>query len=77
MSEDAKEEFRKTKSEFELIGRYHFTLGLYIRNNFGFYRGNEQLKVSCGMNDPDTCSGIIIEELWKRLNRSCNENEKR
>jgi len=45
----------------------HFTLGLEIRNQFGLWGRNSALMKSCGVNHPDDCSGIIIEQLWRRI----------
>lgn len=49
---------------------FHFGLGLWIRNNFGLWLGNEALMTECcGFypRDPDRASGIIMEALGKRL----------
>lgn len=45
----------------------HFTLGLAIRNEFGLWGGNSALMKSCGVNHPDDCSAIIIEQLWRHI----------
>jgi hypothetical protein len=78
MSEEEMSELRST-DERELIN-FHFGLGWVIRNEFGFYQGNDDLLKACArsrhnaferllfMNDPDEASGFIIEEVWKRLN---------
>ena len=49
------------------LGKYHLTLGMSIRNNFGLWRGNSLLLLSSGCPMPDCCSTIIIKRLWKKL----------
>jgi hypothetical protein len=62
-------------AESELIG-LHFGMGLWIRNNFGLWGGNERLRESCraaaGTNHlhVDTMSTLIIHALWRRLQES-------
>lgn len=77
LSEEEKESLRATPRE-ELI-LYHFSLGLYIRNQFGLWQGNDELLRSCYpevadpylreivMHDPDGASSRIIEALWERV----------
>jgi hypothetical protein len=55
--------------EDELID-LHFGLGMAIRNAFELYEPGSQLLASCGVTQPDDASGIIIENLWLRLNDS-------
>ena len=49
---------------------YHFGLGMYIRNQLGLWGENKKLfdsmKWPC---DPDDLSMIIIEAMWKELQR--------
>ena len=58
--------------EDELIN-LHINLGEYIRNEFGFWSGNDDLMSSCckiakiDKIHEETASTIIIEKLWKRL----------
>jgi hypothetical protein len=83
MSAHEKEELKQISRE--RLGVYHFSLGLYIRNNFGLWHENNELIKSCAMAkrksgdcmyddgllflDPDDCSGVIIEALWERLQK--------
>jgi len=80
LSEKDLEAIRNMK-ENELI-QLHFSLGLFIRNQFGLWQGNnslirDALRVSGEEVDegeimiviPDRISGIIIEEFWKDLHR--------
>jgi hypothetical protein len=58
---------------------YHFSLGMFIRNEFGLWQGNEELLASCFPDvtdpymlmtiehDPDKASGVIAKEMWERL----------
>jgi hypothetical protein len=54
-------------SEDDLIN-LHFGLGQWIRNNFGLWRGNQDLMQATGALDPDDASGEIIKALWLQLN---------
>lgn len=61
-----------TTPKGELIGKYHFGLGMYIRNAFGVWRGNKDLweDLTHGKpTHPDDLSGIIIEALWNELQK--------
>jgi hypothetical protein len=44
----------------------HFTLGRWIRNNFGLWQGNQALIDDAGGGHPDDVTMIIIERLWLR-----------
>ena len=54
----------------------HFSLGAYVRNEFGLWFGNKQLLEDCrrvSMDQylhPDQASSVIIKELWKRLRKT-------
>jgi len=61
----------KNTPENELI-KYHFFLGMYIRNQFGLWKENKELIRSCAgkgrsVIHPDDASMVIIKALWKRL----------
>jgi hypothetical protein len=51
----------------------HFSMGVYIRNQFGLWSGNEELLNDCrkisgeSSLHPDDAASVIIKELWKRL----------
>ena len=47
--------------------RLHHTLGRDIRNNFGLWRGNQDLLNDCGKTHPDDASHEILEALHKKL----------
>jgi hypothetical protein len=80
MSEEDKGTLRNTP-EGELFF-YHFGWGLYIRNKFGLWSGNEEILKSCVsrkypdsaydeflamMMEPDGASMEIIKATWQRL----------
>jgi hypothetical protein len=54
----------------------HFSLGAYVRNEFGLWSGNDDLLKDCRKIadepslHPDSASSVIIEELWKRLRKT-------
>ena len=53
----------------ELIN-LHFSLGMAIRNAFGFWDSNSPLLNSCEPMHPDDISDQIIHELWQRLTQT-------
>jgi hypothetical protein len=59
----------KKKKESEMIN-YHLTLGVWIRNNWGLWKGS-RLKDFFKKHDvrhPDDMSGIILTSFWRHLN---------
>lgn len=46
----------------------HFGLGMAIRNAFGLHEPGSKLLASCGVVHPDDASGVIIRQLWNKLN---------
>ena len=58
------------------LSALHGAIGPYIRENFGLWRGNDQLMESCRMlNDYDylhidSASMVIMEALWSRLKQT-------
>ena len=61
--------------EVELIS-LHFSLGAFIRNQFGLWSGNEDLLNDCrkvsGITfmNPDDAAAFIIGKLWERLSKT-------
>src|SRR5262249_37309658 len=49
----------------------HFGLGLWIRNHYGLWRGNEKLLLSaCGFRcHPDDASAKIVDTVWEALHK--------
>jgi hypothetical protein len=62
-----KEEMRNTKKKD--LWKFHFTLGLDIRNGFGLLKGNDSLMADCHAQEADDASGVIIEAVWQRLQK--------
>ena len=52
--------------EDELI-RLHRGFGMWIRNNFGLWKGNKALLMETGKRHPDDASAVIITALWRTL----------
>lgn len=66
LSDEQKHEI-KNKTKEELI-HYHFSLGLWIRNNFGLWGDNTQLLNELGGGHPDDASHVLLTKLWMKLN---------
>jgi hypothetical protein len=50
---------------------FHFSLGMYIRNEYGLWDGNLRLLLSIGKREalhPDFASHFVIVALWEHLN---------
>ncbi len=45
----------------------HMGLGLWVRNNFGLWAGNDALLRATGKTHPDDASQAILRALWQRL----------
>lgn len=41
--------------------------GTGVRNEFGLWGGNQALRDSCGVNDPEACSMVIFNRLWESV----------
>lgn len=65
-AEDLAEIRNMSKSD---IGLLHFSLGMWIRNNFGLWRGNYLLLEATGAKGPDGASGVILDALLARLKK--------
>jgi hypothetical protein len=58
------------------LGELDFSLGAYIKNEFGLQMGNEELLESClllsGQDEinEDEVVSLIVKELWKKLKKS-------
>jgi hypothetical protein len=63
------------QTKFDDLIKFHRLWGMRIRNDYGLCRGNTKLMNSClslrenGQFDPDIVSMIIIEEVWKELQK--------
>jgi hypothetical protein len=56
-------------TEEEFLGGSHFGLGMWIRNNWGLWRGGELAKEfeTKGIFHPDDMSGIILTSYYRQL----------
>jgi hypothetical protein len=56
-------------TEKEFLGNSHFGLGLWMRNNWGLWKGKELAKhfKSIGVFHPDDMSGIILTSYYRQL----------
>ena len=52
--------------------KFHHGWGMGIRNDFGLWRGNDELFKATGAEDPDGASMAIILAVWEEL-RMTNE----
>jgi len=58
----------KTMKKEDLVD-LHFSLGLYIRNQYGLNDRNYKLQMDTVTFMPDDASGVILEAAWDRLNK--------
>lgn len=51
------------------MAAYHFGLGLWMRNNWGLWRGSHLSEYfnQLGVHHPDDMSGIILDSYWRKL----------
>lgn len=59
----------RSGTEEEML-RYHFSLGMWIRNNWGLWDGSQLAGWfhSLGIHHPDDMSSIILDSYWRHLN---------
>lgn len=68
LSDEDKEALKNMPNK-DLI-KFHMGRGAGIRNDFGLWGDNEDLLKSCGAEwMPDSASEVIIEAVWKRLQK--------
>lgn len=65
LTDEEKLQLREMPAD-QLIG-FHFALGMFIRNEFGLWRGNAELLASCEAGHPDNASTAIVKAAWLRL----------
>jgi hypothetical protein len=73
------EELEKMKRGTEEdMGRYHFGLGMWMRNNWGLWKGGRLATWfnAKGIHHPDDMSGIILDSYWRHLNSKPIELDK-
>jgi hypothetical protein len=59
----------KTLTEDEFSGRYHLGFGMWMRNNWGLWKGSRLSKYfnSIGVYHPDDMTGIIFDSYHRQL----------
>lgn len=59
----------KTLTEDEFSGKYHFGFGMWMRNNWGLWKGSRLSKYfnSIGVYHPDDMTGIIFDSYHRLL----------
>lgn len=65
INEEQKETILNTSEKD--IHLLHFTLGTFIRANFGLWEGNWDLMESCHEKDPYTTADVIVKTVWAKL----------
>lgn len=65
-------------TEDQFIGDSHFGLGIWMRNNWGLWKGGELAKYfnSIGIFHPDDMSGIILTSYYRHLKGQDRELDK-
>lgn len=68
LSLSLRNEMKDSTQEYMLT--YHFSLGMWLRNNWGLWGGSRlsDFFYSIGIYHPDDMSGIILDSYWRYLN---------
>lgn len=66
--DDADKKMVRDTKKGDLI-LFHHGWGTGIRNEFGLWRGNTNLLADCHAEHPDDASMVIIEAVWRRLQK--------
>jgi len=64
---DESEQVKIAAMNVDDLSSLHFGLGMWIRNNMGFYSGNAQLLKATGEMEPDDASMVIIRAFREQL----------
>jgi len=51
----------------QAVAMLYRPFGTGVRNQFGLWGENQQLRDSCGVNDPEGCSVVIFNRLWESV----------
>ena len=51
----------------QAVATLYRPFGAGVRNQFGLWGNNQQLRDSCGVNDPEGCSVVIFNRLWESV----------
>ncbi len=78
MHNDTTKEQIRAMTEDEFTGRSHMGMGMWIRNNWGLWKGGalHDYFVSIGIFHPDDMSGIILTSYYRQLKGQDRELEK-
>lgn len=60
----------KYPSHDAFVAAEHFGLGLGIRNRWRLWQHDSPLLLSCGTDDPDAASSLILAAFWRRATAS-------
>jgi hypothetical protein len=50
-----------------VVGTLYRPFGTGVRNEFGLWGDNQDLRQSCGTENPEGCSVVIFERLWESV----------
>lgn len=67
MTSKEKNEVKNTSEEDLIL--FHMGWAMNIRNEFGMWQGNDSLIRSCVAFEPDDASMVIVNAVWKELDR--------
>ena len=70
ISDEYKKEIKDSKKRD--LTMFQASLGMRIRNDFGLWKGNNELLISCRTLNPDDASMIIIAAIWRVLRNEGN-----
>ena len=65
------EDIKNCDHEIHLIGKHHFGLGMWIRNNWGLWHGSHLVQYLNNIGhygSADNASSFILKCFWKHLN---------
>jgi len=51
----------------EFATKFHISLGMKIRNEYGLWDNNQALLNDCNATTPDAASSVILKKLWEVL----------
>jgi len=51
----------------QAVATLYRPFGTGVRNQFGLWGDNQQLRDSCGVNNPEGCSVVIFNRLWESV----------
>jgi hypothetical protein len=54
-------------SKDEVLDRLYMGFGTGMRNQFGLWGDNQALRDSCGTQNPEACSEVILYKLWESV----------